>query len=180
MGKSLVSCFFETQCRSPNSTQTDDTNLCKEIECLVGDVKKDIIIVGDFNFPEIDRDSCYSVNKSFGSTAILNTIHKLLLLQHNYQKLSDDVIRTRGTKYKLIQHHCCYDLWKFNFTNRVIPIWNSLSNHAASADTVNCFNNRLDKFWSNQEVLYNHKADLRGTGIVIVLVQLTRLTKCIL
>ena len=37
-------------------------------------------------------------------------------------KLSDDVIRTRGTKYKLIQHHCCYDLRKFNFTNWVITI----------------------------------------------------------
>jgi len=49
-------------------------------------------------------------------------------------------------------------------TNRVIPIWNSLSNHVVSADTVNCFKNRLDKFWSNQEVLYNHKADLHGTG----------------
>jgi len=56
-------------------------------------------------------------------------------------KLSDDVIRTRGTKYKLIQHHCCYDLRKFNFTNRVIPIWNSLSNHVVSADTVDCFKN---------------------------------------
>ena len=77
-------------------------------------------------------------------------------------KLSDDVIRTRGTKYKLIQHHCCYDLRKFNFTNRVIPIWSSLS-RVVSADTVICFKNRLDKFWSNQEVLYNHKADLHGT-----------------
>jgi len=51
-------------------------------------------------------------------------------------KFSDDVIRTRDTKYKLIQHHCCYELRKFNFTNRVIPIWNSLSNHVVSADTV--------------------------------------------
>jgi len=42
-------------------------------------------------------------------------------------KLSDDVIRTRGNK--LIQHHCCHDLRKFNVDNRVIPIWNSLSNH---------------------------------------------------
>jgi len=79
-------------------------------------------------------------------------------------KLSDDVIRTRGNKYKLIQHHCCYDLRKFNFTNRVIPIWNTLSNHVVSADTANCFKNRLDKFWFNQEVLYNHKAALHGTG----------------
>jgi len=68
-------------------------------------------------------------------------------------KLSDDVIRTRGNKYKQIQHHCCYDLRKFNFTNRVIPMWNSLSNHVVSADTVSCFKNRLGKFWSNQEVV---------------------------
>ena len=38
------------------------------LECLVADVKKDIIIVGDFNFPEIDWDLHYSTNKSFGST----------------------------------------------------------------------------------------------------------------
>ena len=35
--------------------------------------------------------------------------------------------------------------------------------HVVSADSVNCFKNRLDKFWSNQEVLYNHKADLPFT-----------------
>ena len=56
-------------------------------------------------------------------------------------KLSDDVIRTRGTKYKLNQHHCCYDLRKLNFTNQVIPIWNSISNHVVSADAANCFKN---------------------------------------
>jgi len=43
-------------------------------------------------------------------------------------KISDDLIGTRGNQYKLIQHHCNYDLRKYNFTNRVIPIWNSLSN----------------------------------------------------
>jgi len=32
----------------------------------------------------------------------------------------------------------------------------SLSNRVVSADTVNSFENRLDKFWSNQDVLYNH------------------------
>jgi len=45
-----------------------------------------------------------------------------------------------------------------------MPTWNSLSNHVVSANTVNYFKNRLDKFWSKQEVLYNHKADLHGTG----------------
>ena len=54
--------------------------------------------------------------------------------------------------------------WENNFTNRVVPIWNSLSNHVVSADTVNTFKHRLDKFWLNQEVIYNYKADLVGTG----------------
>ena len=67
---------------------------------------------------------------------------------------TEDIIRTRGNTYKLIQHHCYYDLRKFNFTNRVIPVWNSLPNHVVSADTINTFKNRLDKFWSDQEVLY--------------------------
>jgi len=32
-----------------------------------------------------------------------------------------------------------------NFTNRVIPIWNSLSNYVVSAETVNTIKNCLDK-----------------------------------
>ena len=53
-----------------------------------------------------------------------------------FRELSEDLIRTRVNRYKLIQHHCHYDLRKFNFTNRVIPIWNSLSDHVVSAETV--------------------------------------------
>jgi len=49
---------------------------------------------------------------------------------------------------------------KFNFTNRVIPIWNSLSDHVVSAETVNTFKNRLDRF--NQDVLYDYRTDLHG------------------
>ena len=55
----------------------------------------------------------------------------------DFMELTDNSIRTRGNKFKLVQHHCHYDLRKYNFTNRVIPIWNSLSNHVVSAKTVN-------------------------------------------
>ena len=82
------------------------------------------------------------------------------LIWYKYQ----DTVRTRGNKYKRIQHHCYYDLRKFNFANRVIPVWNSLPNHVVSADTVNTFKNRVDKFWSDQEVLYDYNADLHGIG----------------
>ena len=78
-------------------------------------------------------------------------------------ELSKDLIRTRGNKYKLVQHHCHYNLRKFNFTNGVVPIWNSLSKNVVSADTVNTFKHRLDIFWLNQEEIYNYKADLVGT-----------------
>jgi len=30
--------------------------------------------------------------------------------QFDLVQISEDTIRTRGNKYKLIQHHCCYDL----------------------------------------------------------------------
>jgi len=39
-----------------------------------------------------------------------------------------------------------------------------LSNYVASADTTNTFKDRLDKFWSNHDVLYDYKADLHGIG----------------
>ena len=40
----------------------------------------------------------------------------------------------------------------------------SLPNHVVSAETVNTFKQRLDKFWIDQDVMYNYKADLHGIG----------------
>ena len=34
--------------------------------------------------------------------------------------------------------------------------------HVVSAETVNNFKNRLDIFWSNQDVLHDYRADLHG------------------
>ena len=39
-----------------------------------------------------------------------------------------------------------------------------LINHVVSAETVNTFKQRLDKFWIDQDVMYNYKADLHGIG----------------
>jgi len=35
-----------------------------------------------------------------------------------------------------------------------------------SADSVNCFKNRLDNFWNNQkqDIIYDYQADIHGTG----------------
>jgi len=41
-------------------------------------------------------------------------------------------------------------------------MWNSLPNDVVEAETINTFNNRLDKHRSNQDVLLNSHADITG------------------
>ena len=57
-----------------------------------------------------------------------------------------------------------YDLRKFSFSNRVVNTWNSLPNWVVSANTTNAFKTRLDKFWHNQDIIYNFRAQMHGTG----------------
>ena len=52
----------------------------------------------------------------------------------DFMELSENFIKTRTNKYKLVQHRCHYDLIKFDFTKTIITIWNSLSNHNVLAD----------------------------------------------
>jgi len=67
---------------------------------------------------------------------------------------------TRGNDMRLQKFHVKYDLRKFSFSNRVVNICNSLPNWAVSANTTNTFKARLDKFWHNQDVVYDFKAQL--------------------
>jgi len=71
---------------------------------------------------------------------------------------------TRGNIYKIRQDHVKYDLRKFSFSNRARTLWNSLPDTVVEAESVNSFKARLDRFWNDQEVKYNWKADIKGTG----------------
>ena len=68
--------------------------------------------------------------------------------------------RTRGNSCKLLVERCKYDLRKFSFCNRIISVWNSLSENVVTSPTVNSFKNNLDKFWKHEDVLYNYEACL--------------------
>jgi len=52
----------------------------------------------------------------------------------------------------------------YSFCSRVINIWNSLSDFLVEADSINSFKSWLDKYWTNQDVIYNYECDLTGTG----------------
>ena len=69
---------------------------------------------------------------------------------------------TRGNKFKLQKFNCHYNIRKYSFGSRVVNVWNSLPDYVVEAESVNAFKNRLDKHWSNQDVVYN--SDLTGTG----------------
>ena len=62
--------------------------------------------------------------------------------------------------FEFLRYH--YVLRKYSFTVRIVNLWNSLPENVISVNTVNTFKNRLDKFWSNQELVYEYKADLTG------------------
>ena len=52
----------------------------------------------------------------------------------------------------------------FFFANRIVNIWNSSPSSVVSAETVNCFKTRLDRFWPNQDIIHNFRSKIHGTG----------------
>jgi len=57
-----------------------------------------------------------------------------------------------------------YNLRKYYFSNRVIQIWNSLPDSVVESNSINNFKNNLDKFWQNEDVKFNWKANLTSAG----------------
>ena len=60
--------------------------------------------------------------------------------------------RTRGHCYKLIKPRCETSFRLRSFSQRVITDWNKLPYDVVTAQTLNSFKNRLDKFWSNEDM----------------------------
>jgi len=73
------------------------------------------------------------------------------------ESLMSQVSHTRGNMYKLQKMYFKYDIRRYFFTERIVNLWNSLPSLVVEAPPINCFKMRLDKFWSNQDVLYNFK-----------------------
>jgi len=47
---------------------------------------------------------------------------------------------------------------------RVVDAWNSLSNWIVMANSTKTFKCMLDIYWQDQEIIYDFRAQLQGTG----------------
>ena len=72
---------------------------------------------------------------------------------------------TRGNSLKLSTVRTKYDKRKYFFTIRVVSVWNSLPDSVITAQSINAFKREIDKHWQHEDLLYNYRAKLSGTGV---------------
>jgi len=91
---------------------------------------------------------------------IISGVHdSYLSLQLNMSNASI----TKGNQFKMQLPHIHYNLRKHFFT-KVSDVWNSLPNEVVFAVSINIVKSRLDKFWYNQELKFDWKAEISGIG----------------
>ena len=72
-------------------------------------------------------------------------------------------VETRGNSYKLVPDSK-YELRRQYFSHRVVSVWNSLPDSVVSAESVNSFKSRLDKFWYMHDFVYDYRASPLAAG----------------
>ena len=87
------------------------------------------------------------------------------ILNHKYDREAAQFVKlwkdmtsrtgVRGNSMKIYPHRARTELRKNSFVIRTAKIWNNLPENIVTAPTTNSFKNRLDKYWINQEQLYN-------------------------
>jgi len=163
--KSLVSCHLECA----NSVWNPHRQgLIKDLEKVQMRATKLVLTVKHLTYKERLLQLKLPTLKYKLSTNNMIKVLKILSGKYDtnvtfsFEKHQD--CRTRGHNLQLVNHRCHYDLRKYFFCTRIINTWNSLPESVISASTTDSFKNKLDKFWSNQDLIYNYKAELTGIG----------------
>ena len=78
-------------------------------------------------------------------------VYKIL---HNIDKVNksklftlSDYTSTRGNSLKLFKRRSRLQIRANSFSNRVVDVWNSLSDSVVQAPSLNCFKSRLNSWW---------------------------------
>ena len=68
----------------------------------------------------------------------------------------------RGNPKKVVTQWHKLDIRKFSFALRIVKLWNDLPEEIVNAPSINSFKNRLDRHWSDQDLVYDdYKAPIR-------------------
>ena len=67
---------------------------------------------------------------------------------------------TRGHNKKLYKLQSSKNIRKYTFSVRIVCVWNSLPFDVVNAPSINAFKNRFDKYFANQDILYDYKAEI--------------------
>ena len=70
----------------------------------------------------------------------------------------------RGHSLKLFTQRAKLNLRKNIFPIRITEPWNSLPDTVVTAKFLNSFKTRLDKFWYNQDIVYDFEAPFKITN----------------
>ena len=82
-------------------------------------------------------------------------------LHHYYLIMIRMLLEVTSLSYKIIVLIIILE----NFSSaRIVNTWNSLPNYVVDVQSIDIFKVRLDKFWAQQEVMFDWTADLTGTG----------------
>jgi len=71
---------------------------------------------------------------------------------------------TRGNSFKLLNQRFYHDIRQYSFLPMITNTWNSLPDFVVNVDSISIFKNRLDTFWSDQEIIFDYTAELTGIG----------------
>ena len=69
----------------------------------------------------------------------------------------------RNNSNKIVQQRFKTSLRKNSFAVRVAKVWYKLPDQVINASSTNAFQNRLDKYWENEELYYSdYRAEISG------------------
>ena len=69
----------------------------------------------------------------------------------------------RGHRFTMCKESCKKEVRKYSFKCRVTDQWNNLPDALVEASSLNAFNNRLDKLWVRNGIVYDPDVDLHAT-----------------
>lgn len=90
---------------------------------------------------------------------IMNSVYDNRVTQNLLTKRNKNIhMQLRGHELILEQKRIYNRKVKNFFSNRVVKLWNTLPYSIITVVSLNAFKNKLDKLWSNQELLTNHRS----------------------